>query len=99
MPNYGKYPAGSIRKLLQDLKKFELTKAELVMILNLAPKDAVALDVIIEELDTRLPESDDQEELLGIINQILGAGWPEDEEAMQEVAETGDGMEMDPAGE
>lgn len=41
---------------MRKLAKFDLTKAELLMIFNLRPKDAAALDPIIEEAENRFNE-------------------------------------------
>lgn len=46
------------------------------MILNLKPRDAITLDILIEELDDRFPDTGPQQgEMLEIIGKILtGAG-------------------------
>jgi len=45
----------SISKLVKDLAPYDLTKAEKLQIVNLAPKTHVELYVIVEELEDRLP--------------------------------------------
>jgi RNA polymerase Rpb4 len=48
-----------------------LTKAELLMIFNLHPQNLGLLDCVVEELDGRFPE-EQQEEMLAIITEVLG---------------------------
>lgn len=56
---------------MRKLAKFDLTKAELLMIFNLRPKDAAALDPIIEEAENRFNE-EELEEILVAIREVLG---------------------------
>jgi len=58
--------------LLKALREYELTKAELVMILNLRPDNAGVLDCVVEELDQRFSEGE-QEAILGVVSGVLGA--------------------------
>jgi len=64
--------------LLEALREYELTKAELVMILNLRPDNAGLLDCVVEELDQRFSEGE-QEAILGVISGVLGASGGEGE--------------------
>jgi hypothetical protein len=66
------YDAHKIHDLVQSLAEFNLTKAELLMILNLRPQEAVFLDIIVEECDSRLDEGA-QTLVLETINTFLGA--------------------------
>lgn len=59
------------------LSKYNLTKSEILMIFNLRPKDAMALDVIVEEADERFSE-EDQEEILKAIGDVLGRAEEEE---------------------
>ena len=83
LPPYGDpsfYSSKCIRTVLSRLNKFRLTKAELMMILNLRPGDLNLLDAIIEECDDRYSE-DQQQEMLQIVRAELGGGEPDDSEA------------------
>jgi len=65
------YSAASFHALLTRLSKYNLTKSEVLMIFNLRPKDAMALDVIVEEADDRFSE-EEQEEILNAVGDVLG---------------------------
>ncbi|KAI9756003.1 MAG: hypothetical protein M4579_004048 [Chaenotheca gracillima] len=67
------YNADTIRKLFATLEPFDLTKAELLMILNLRPLDVTALDTLVEEIDDRFTQTQ-QEEMVGLIKDVLGTG-------------------------
>ena len=56
---------------MQRLERFKLTKAELLMVLNLRPRDPGLLDAVVEECDDRFGP-DEQEEMLKIIGEELG---------------------------
>lgn len=58
--------------MLKALREYELTKAELLMILNLRPDNAGVLDCVVEELDQRFSEGE-QEAILGVVSGVLGA--------------------------
>ncbi|KDR82563.1 hypothetical protein GALMADRAFT_151648 [Galerina marginata CBS 339.88] len=60
-----------IAKLVQDLGSYELTKAEKLQIVNLAPKLPVELYVIIEELEDRIGNQLD--EILGHVESSMSA--------------------------
>jgi hypothetical protein len=67
------YTRATIRALFAALQPFALTKAELLMILNVRPTTAAALDVVVEEADMRF-SAHEQEDLLRRIVQVLGGG-------------------------
>ncbi|KAJ3560818.1 hypothetical protein NP233_g10584 [Leucocoprinus birnbaumii] len=58
LPTTSQTPTG-ISQLVKDLAPYELTKAEKLQIVNLAPTAPVELYVIVEELEDRLGESMD----------------------------------------
>jgi len=89
------YTLQSIPMLLERLRPYDLSKGEVVMILNLRPANVVALNVIVEDMADRFDEAQ-QEELVTIITDVLGAFEPA-EEALQENGE-GD-VAMDDAGQ
>ena len=64
------YSSSQTRMLLQRLEPFHLSKAELIMILNLRPLNPVLLDAVIEELDQRL-SSEQQSEMLKILEDTI----------------------------
>lgn len=53
------------------LQPFDLTKAELLMILNLRPQSVGVLDTIVEEMESRFDDSE-QERILAIVGEVLG---------------------------
>ncbi|KAG6919401.1 hypothetical protein DXG01_006284 [Tephrocybe rancida] len=63
-----------ITKLVKDLASYELTKAEKLQIVNLAPTMPVELYVIVEELEDRL--GDRMEDMLTHVESSLGAAAP-----------------------
>jgi hypothetical protein len=67
--------------LLKALREYELTKAELLMILNLRPDNAGVLDCVVEELDQRFSEGE-QEAILGVVSGVLGAPVGEEGEGV-----------------
>ncbi|KAJ7596597.1 RNA polymerase Rpb4-domain-containing protein [Mycena floridula] len=58
-----------IGHLVQELGKYDLTKAEKLQIVNLAPTLPVELYVVVEELEDRLGES--MEDILGLVKASL----------------------------
>ena len=65
------YSSETIRELFVVLQPYDLTKAELLMILNLRPDSVGVLDTIIEEMDARF--TDDQHmKILELVADVLG---------------------------
>jgi RNA polymerase Rpb4 len=58
--------------LMARLRPYDLTKSEILMIVNLRPTSAAALGTVIEEMENRFPESETQEDMLKIIAEVLG---------------------------
>ncbi|KAI9696013.1 MAG: hypothetical protein M1836_005844 [Candelina mexicana] len=73
------YDSTTIRRLFEALQPYELTKAELLMFLNLRPHSTSVLDVVIEENDQRFSE-ETQKDILRIVADVLG----ENDEAMSD---------------
>ncbi|MCJ1312378.1 hypothetical protein MMC25_006052 [Agyrium rufum] len=75
MPDYTTpyYSADNVGKVLRSLEPYELTKGELVMVMNLRPGDMGVLDAVVEECDGRFGEGE-QEGLLGIVSADGGDG-------------------------
>ncbi|KAJ1906398.1 hypothetical protein IWQ60_012093 [Tieghemiomyces parasiticus] len=82
--------AEAVSSLLTQIKGFALTKAEKLQILNLRPRSAVELHILIEECEERF-EPERLDELLEIIAASLPHFGPEEEE------EEGQDEEMDEA--
>ena len=66
----------SVQALVTQLKDFRLTKAEVLMLLNVRPGDLGLLDCVIEELDERMT-GEKQEEVLRVVSGCLGGGAEE----------------------
>ncbi|MCJ1364351.1 hypothetical protein MMC16_003461 [Acarospora aff. strigata] len=79
------YTSSTIPTLLSALKPYDLTKAELLMILNLRPDNPGVLDCIVEELDQRFSE-EEVGAILGVVGDVLGK---EDGEGGEEGGEGG----------
>ena len=56
---------------MQRLKPYDLTKGELLMVLNLRPSDLGFLDCVVEECDERFT-GEQQQEIIGVIAEVLG---------------------------
>lgn len=66
-----KYTPNTIRELFTALRPYHLTKAELLMILNLRPQNVGVLDTIIEEMDDRFKNGEEQD-ILRLVGDVLG---------------------------
>ncbi|KAL8833156.1 MAG: hypothetical protein Q9170_004458 [Blastenia crenularia] len=62
-----------IAELTRELRKYGLEKGEVLMMLNLRPKELGLLDCVVEECDMRLTE-EQQEDVLECVRRIMGAG-------------------------
>jgi len=69
-PTSSQTPA-AITKLVKDLAPFELTKAEKLQVVNLAPTEPVELYVIVEELEDRL--GDRMDDILTVVRKSFKA--------------------------
>ncbi|KAJ3472259.1 hypothetical protein NLG97_g11144 [Lecanicillium saksenae] len=65
------YTPACIKTLIQRLQPFELSKGEVVMILNLRPCSVAALNTVLEDMGDRYTETE-QEQLVTIISEVLG---------------------------
>ncbi|KAI3392506.1 hypothetical protein diail_5641 [Diaporthe ilicicola] len=65
------YDATSVGRLVEKLRDYDLTKGETIMIINLRPDNAAVLAACIEDFESRFDE-DKQQELLAIIEEVLG---------------------------
>ncbi|KAM0325398.1 hypothetical protein ACHAQA_007384 [Verticillium albo-atrum] len=69
------YNQECIKQLIQRLHPYELAKGEMIMIFNLRPASASALNTIIEDMEDRFDE-DKQAEIVNIIAEVLGTFPP-----------------------
>ena len=70
------YSEESIRALIQDLRPYELTKAEIIMLVDTRPSNAAVLQNLVQEFDQRFePYGADQarDEILEIVGRHLGS--------------------------
>ncbi|KAK3170650.1 hypothetical protein OEA41_002732 [Lepraria neglecta] len=65
------YSDQTIRTLVTRLQAFNLTKSEVLMVLNLRPQELTLLDCVVEECDERFTQ-ERQEEILRIVQEVLG---------------------------
>ncbi|GAA5901382.1 hypothetical protein JCM6882_007762 [Rhodosporidiobolus microsporus] len=63
----------SVGKLLDELEELDLTKAERLQLVNLAPTSIVELHVCIEDIGERFPTDASQEHLLSLIKSHLSS--------------------------
>jgi hypothetical protein len=83
------YDVSSIPVLLRRLQPYGITKGECIMVVNLRPTTHPALNAVLEEMEGRFDEQQ-QEELLNIIIEVLGE-FPPPEEGDEEAMETTEG--------
>tara|TARA_R110002060_G_scaffold23255_9_gene31527 strand:- start:154 stop:528 length:375 start_codon:yes stop_codon:yes gene_type:complete len=90
------YNDQTIGTLLERLRPFNFTKAEILMIMNLRPTKAESLNTIVEEMDDRF--SDEQQlEIVEIIAEVLGtADGTAERQAMNDQAEVRKAQQLDP---
>ncbi|KAE8445165.1 hypothetical protein EG329_013662 [Mollisiaceae sp. DMI_Dod_QoI] len=98
------YHDGIFKTLLERLRPWDFTKAEILMIMNLRPTKPENLNTIVEEMEERFPGDDLQLQIVAVIAEVLGkpdgeaerqAMTHEAKEARKEQADKQDGMEVD----
>jgi hypothetical protein len=89
------YNKDTIRTLLERLRPYDLTKAEIIMIMNNRPISPPVLDVLIQEFDERFYEDVDgtRDDILRIISEVLGT--PDHKERQIMAAEASGHREKD----
>ncbi|KOS21838.1 DNA-directed RNA polymerase III subunit rpc9 [Escovopsis weberi] len=65
------YTPKSIAQLLARLAPYELSKGEVVMIVNLRPASVAALNTVIEDMGERFGD-EEQEQMVAIVAEVLG---------------------------
>ncbi|RCI00639.1 hypothetical protein CU097_005158 [Rhizopus azygosporus] len=83
----GSQTPAQVTNFLEAISQFDLTRAEKLQILNLRPKSAVEIYLVIEECEERFSE-EDLENMINIIMQTL----PRDDDYVMDEAE-GEGYE------
>ncbi|TVY56221.1 DNA-directed RNA polymerase III subunit rpc9 [Lachnellula cervina] len=83
------YNDGTIRTLLKELRRWEITKGEVIMMLNLRPTTLENLNSIIQEMEGRFGE-EDQTGILDVITRVLGK--PDGDAERQAMADTTEGL-------
>ncbi|KAI9256937.1 HRDC-like protein [Sporodiniella umbellata] len=78
-----------IKACMEALSAYDLTKAEKLQLINLRPKSAVEIYLIIEECEERFGEED----LESLLNSILETLPRDDDEVMEEEEEGEEGEE------
>jgi len=82
------YNENTIRTLLERLRPYDLTKAEIIMIMNNRPTVPAVLQTLIEEFDDRFYDDVDgaREDILNIIAEVLGTPGHHERAAMAQEA-------------
>ncbi|KAK3196886.1 hypothetical protein K4F52_000230 [Lecanicillium sp. MT-2017a] len=65
------YHPACVKELIEKLQPYELSKGEVVMILNLRPATTPALNTVLEDMADRYTD-EQQEEMVAIIAEVLG---------------------------
>lgn len=79
------YTPECIAQLLERLRPYDLTKAEIIMLFNHRPETIATLNTIVEDLEERF-SAEDQEALIGIVIDVLGQSAPVEEEGVEDTA-------------
>ncbi|PHH50372.1 DNA-directed RNA polymerase III subunit RPC9 [Ceratocystis fimbriata CBS 114723] len=65
------YNEGTIRALVEGLRQYDLTKAEMVMLINIKPASLPLLSAVVEDMESRFtPEQG--EEMLEVVMNVMG---------------------------
>ncbi|KAL5612089.1 hypothetical protein BROUX41_000363 [Berkeleyomyces rouxiae] len=65
------YDAGTIGSLVEGLRPYDLTKAEMVMILNIKPTSLPLLSAVVEDMENRFT-AEQGEQMLEVILEVMG---------------------------
>lgn len=79
------YTPPCIKTLIERLQPYELSKGEVIMILNLRPSSVAALNTVLEDMGDRYTETE-QEQLVAIISEVLGQFDEPEQEADADTA-------------
>ncbi|KAI0385646.1 RNA polymerase Rpb4-domain-containing protein [Hypomontagnella monticulosa] len=81
------YDSKAIPELIERLRQYHITKGEFIMLLNVRPSNVPILNTVIEDMEDRFSE-DQQQEILNIVTELLGQFPQEAEEDQDGVMET-----------
>ncbi|RWA15070.1 hypothetical protein EKO27_g92 [Xylaria grammica] len=73
------YDVASIPVLLKRLQPYNITKGECIMVVNLRPTASAALNAVLEDMEGRFNEQQ-QDEIINIVIEVLGEFPPPAEE-------------------
>ncbi|RYO82307.1 hypothetical protein DL764_009630 [Monosporascus ibericus] len=73
------FDAAAIPALLQRLRAYQITKGEFAMIFNMRPTNIPTLNAVIEDMEERFTQ-DEQEDIVNGIAEVLGSFPPPPEE-------------------
>ncbi|KAJ0180752.1 hypothetical protein K1T71_004156 [Dendrolimus kikuchii] len=62
--------AQAIQKFLEAMKKYKLTKTEKLMMVNTPPRTELEIQLIVQESEERLSESD-VKDIISLVNEVL----------------------------
>lgn len=74
------YSPDCLARLLERLRPYQLSKGEVLMILNLRPASVAALNTVIEDMADRFTEPQ-QEDMVNIIADLLAVPTPQTDES------------------
>ncbi|KAI1388935.1 HRDC-like protein [Hypoxylon trugodes] len=66
----------AIPQMIKRLRQYQLSKGELIMLLNIRPTNVPVLNTVIEDMESRF-SSDEQQQIIDITTEILGQ-FPEE---------------------
>lgn len=81
------YDTKAIPELIKRLRQYQITKGEFIMLLNVRPSNVPILNTVIEDMEDRFSE-EEQQQILEIVTELLGQFPPEAEEDQDGVMET-----------
>ncbi|KAH7040161.1 RNA polymerase II, partial [Microdochium trichocladiopsis] len=65
------YDTSAIKLLMERLRPYEITKGEFIMLINLRPTNIPSLNTVLEEMETRYTEAQQEDIVQGVL-EILG---------------------------
>ncbi|KAF3071179.1 putative rna polymerase iii subunit c17 protein [Daldinia childiae] len=65
------FDAAVIPELIKRLRQYQITKGECIMLFNIRPTNVPVLNTVIEDMEDRF-NSDQQQEILDIVTEVLG---------------------------
>ncbi|KAI1164752.1 HRDC-like protein [Nemania serpens] len=81
------YDVNSIPVLLKRLRPYKISKGECIMIVNLRPTTIPALNAVLEDMEGRFSEQQ-QEAIIQIVTEVLGEFPPPPEDGEEDAMDT-----------